>query len=52
MRGVEDFRCGAQAVQNFAEKPFAGINAAALGEILRTDFFCERVISAASATPV
>ena len=42
MRGVENFRRGAQAMENFAEKPFARINAAALGEILRTDFFGER----------
>ena len=42
MRGVEHGGFGAQAMQNFAEKPFARIRAAALGEILRADFFCQR----------
>ncbi len=42
MRGVENFRRGAEAMQDFAEKPFAGIRPAALGEKLRADFFCER----------
>ena len=35
VRGVEHLRAGAQAVQNLAEEPFAGIRAAALGQILR-----------------
>ena len=42
MRGPENFRRGAQAMENLAEKPFAGIDAAAFGEILRTDFSGER----------
>ena len=29
-------------MQNFAEKPFAGISAAAFGEILRANFLCQR----------
>jgi hypothetical protein len=42
MRGVENLRRGPQAVKNLAEKPFAGIGAAAFGQILRADFFGQR----------
>ena len=42
MRRIKDFRRSPQAFQNLAPKPFARINAAALGEILRAHFFGER----------
>ena len=42
MRGVENLGAGAQAMENFAEEPFAAVNAAAFGEILRADFARER----------
>src|SRR5689334_24969177 len=38
---VKYSRSTAQAMKDFAEKPFAGINPAAFGEILRTNFFGE-----------
>jgi len=42
MRGVENRRRGAQAMQQFAPEPFAGIDAAAFGEILRANFLRQR----------
>ena len=42
MRGVENFRRSAEAMQQFAPEPFARIGAATLGKILRAHFFCER----------
>ena len=38
MRGVKHLGRGPAAVQDFAPEPFAGVNAAAFGEILRPDF--------------
>ena len=47
MGSIEDFGADAQAMENLAEEPFAGIRASALGEVLRSnaagercDFFC------------
>ena len=42
MRGVENFRRRAETMQQLAPEPFARINAAALGEILRAHFFRQR----------
>ena len=42
MGGFENLRVGAGAMQDFAEEPFAGIGAAALGQVLRTNLAGQR----------
>ena len=42
MCGIENFRRGAKAFQDFAEEPFARIGAAALDEVLRAHLLRER----------
>src|SRR5690348_11822088 len=40
--GVKDSGVGAEAMEDFAEKPFAAVDATALGEILRAKLARER----------